>query len=274
MTSFDVVSIRASAPAVQGRGMRSGSRGGPGSKDPTRFTAENVTLTFLITLAYNLKFWEFSGPAWLRTFQAPRFDISANIPEGATQDQFRLMLQNMLIERFKLTVHREAREIQIYELSIAKNGPKLKESAADPPRSTAPSPRRGPAKLGPDGFPELGPGETMALIGNRARRRESNQSMADLVTILSLDMDSPVHDATGLTGKYDIELHWVHQDDMRAPPPPQLQHGGTIHSDPDAPFGPNVFEALKTQLGLKLEQKKGKADVLVVDSLSKIPTEN
>jgi uncharacterized protein (TIGR03435 family) len=166
--------------------------------------------------------------------------------------------------------------VPIYELSTAKNGPKLKESAtAGPPQlAPQPPPRRGPAKLGPDGFPELGPGETMMMIGSRARRRDLNQTMADLATTLSYDLNTPVHDATGLKGRYDIELYWVFQDDMRATPPPQLQHGGTIQSDPDAQFGPVLIEAVKTQLGLKLERKKGKADVLVVDSLSKTPSEN
>lgn len=275
MTSFEVISIRPAMPVAPGRIQRSGTRGGPGSKDPTRYTATNVSLGGMITRAYNLKFWEFSAPDWLKTFQGPKFDISANIPEGATREQFQLMLQNMLIERFRLKVHRETREVQIYELSIAKNGPKLKESAPDPQKPpAAPPPRRGPMKLGSDGFPELGPGENMAVIANRARSRESNQTMADLATTLSYEVNASVHDATGLTGKYDIELYWVYPDELHAAPPPQLQHGGTVENDTNAPLGPNIFEALKTQLGLKLEQKKGPASILVIDSIVKTPTEN
>ena len=79
----------------------------------------------LLTIAYHVPSQMISGPAWLTT---ERYNIDARLPHGATKDDFRLMLQNLLKDRFKLTVHTEKVEMGIYELVIAKGGPKLKES--------------------------------------------------------------------------------------------------------------------------------------------------
>src|SRR5262249_4874450 len=103
MTQFEVASVKPSVPPA-GRGpMRVGGTGGPGSKDPTRIQYENMSVTNLIVLAYDLKRYQYSGPSWL---ESERFDVTAKIPEGATREQFRVMMQNLLAERFKMVVHR------------------------------------------------------------------------------------------------------------------------------------------------------------------------
>ncbi|MGO9255964.1 MAG: TIGR03435 family protein [Bryobacteraceae bacterium] len=78
-----------------------------------------------------------------------RFDITAKIPPGTTKEQFRLMQQNLLAERFKLTVHHEKKESQVYELTVGKNGPKLKESAGPETPLTRPP----KWTIGSDGLP-------------------------------------------------------------------------------------------------------------------------
>jgi uncharacterized protein (TIGR03435 family) len=90
----------------------------------------------------------------------------------------------------------------------------------------------------------------------RARIVFPRRTLEPLVTVLMAQLHHPVIDATGLTGKYDIALFW----DMRDA------------SEPDA--GPTLEAAVQSQLGLKLEQKKGPVDIVVVDHAEKVPSEN
>jgi uncharacterized protein (TIGR03435 family) len=261
---FEVASIRL-APPQNGMFIRTTSTGGPGTPDPGLFNCENCSLSMLVMRAYDLKDYQFSGPDWT---QSTRFDISAKIPAGASKEQFRLMQQNLLAERFKLAFHHEKKEMPAYELVVAKNGPKLKESVeASPPVDGTPEP---PASLPPgppspktdsNGFPILPPGRgplTMVIGNGHATMRSVEESMAQLVGRLSDQVRRPVTDATGLNGKYDFTLNWV----MEGP--------GFSTDDP----GPTIFAALQDQLGLKLESKKGMVDILVVDHIEKTPTEN
>jgi len=117
--SFEVASIK---PHVRppGNGLRRvGSRGGPGSGDPTRYSIENMTPANLVTMAYDIAFYQLSAPDWM---ERDRFDIAARVPEGSTKEQLPLMLQRLLGERFGLKVHFEKREMPAYELVVAKRG--------------------------------------------------------------------------------------------------------------------------------------------------------
>jgi len=254
---FEVASVRI-APPPDGRGMRVSIRGGPGSPDPTLFTCENCGLSGLIMQAFDLQEYQLSGPSWLLAMgmDSARFMVSAKIPAGTTKEQFRLMLQNLLAERFQMTFHRDKKEMTILNLVVAKNGPKFKESkpveAADEDRPGPP----GPPKKDADGFPILpaGKGQRMAIMNGRAAMR-SEESIAQLAQMLANQLHQAVIDATGLSGKYEIGLTWVPGD------------------APDNP-GPTIFAALQEQLGLKLESKKGMVEILVVDHVEKTPTEN
>src|SRR4051794_5475528 len=113
--AFEVATIKASPPPVPGAGMTGGGRGGPGTPDPGRWSCQNLSLSNMITNAHNLKRYEISSPAWL---DEVRFDITAKIPEGTTKEQFLLMRQNLLEERFKLVFHREKKEMAGYELAV------------------------------------------------------------------------------------------------------------------------------------------------------------
>jgi uncharacterized protein (TIGR03435 family) len=103
--------------------------GGPGTSDPGRINFNDAPLAIVIMRAFDIpraKWGErdlILGPAWL---DIERYDIAAKVPEGATSAQLSLMLQNLLAERFKLTLHREMHEAPGYELVVAKGGPKSK----------------------------------------------------------------------------------------------------------------------------------------------------
>ena len=111
--SFEVASIKPAPPPGSGP-MRVGSSGGPGTRDPGRFNCENCSLSNLVTQAYDIRSYQLSAPSWLAT---ERFIILATVPEGATKEQFHVMLQNMLKERFGLTFHREQKEMQMRQWS-------------------------------------------------------------------------------------------------------------------------------------------------------------
>jgi uncharacterized protein (TIGR03435 family) len=169
------------------------------------------------------------------------FDVVANVPPGATRDQVNVMLQNLLVDRFQLKVHRSTRELPIFALVVAGGGPKLKASVDDP---NAPRPRG-------------------TLWSGGLKKYEFNRwTMAAFARTLELDVDRPVIDMTGLDGTYDIRLEFASASPIALAP-----------GAPD-PQAPELFTALTEQLGLRLESRRGPVDVLVVDSALRQPTEN
>jgi uncharacterized protein (TIGR03435 family) len=244
-----------------------------------------------------VKGFQISGPGWL---DSERYDIVAKVPRGATKEQFMGMLQNLLAERFKLTLHREKKDLPMYALVVGKNGPKLKESVDDAaPKASGPAADDALAgaamrklTMGREGFPVLPPGAGRAgtmisLTSGNAHMAANGQSMAGLAEMLSNQLDLPVVDMTGLAGKYDFTLTYAMENGVGlrlpagiAPPPPAGpppgESGGGMPgaSAPDGQSSPNLFAALQEQLGLKLEQRKGPVDLLVVDHLEKVPVEN
>ena len=148
---FEVASIKPSPPGDLDR-MFVGSRGGPGTEDPGLYVCENCGVSLLLKEAFDLKPFQFSAPDWML---ATQFHVSAKIPDGATRQQFRLMLQDLLAERFKLTFHYDKREIQTFELVVAKNGSKMKEHEEQPPA--------------PDEAPQAGPPNQSVSSGNPCR---------------------------------------------------------------------------------------------------------
>jgi len=285
---FEVASIKPSPePGGGGRMMRSGERGGPGSKDPTRYTAQRMTMMDLLTVAYHVKDYQISGPEWLAS---ECFDISARIPEGATKAEFRSMLQNLLAERFGLVVHHETKQMPVYDLVVfAKTGSKLKEHVEEPPppppvkEGETPAPFKMPKlELGSDGFPALpanfggGRGNSMIMMRDRARLWTRGETMPQFAEWASDQLSKPVTDSTGLTGKYDFILSWRNENMGGPMPPPPPGAGGPppLDSTVDAEALPTLLSAVQEQLGLKLEPKKGNVDLVVIDHVEKVPTEN
>jgi uncharacterized protein (TIGR03435 family) len=253
---FEVATIKM-VPAPDGRGYSVSSRGGPGTQDPGLFTCHNWSASDLVSTAFDLARYELSAPDWM---ESARFDMSAKIPEGTTKEQFSRMLQNFLVERFKLTYHREKKEVQGYSLVVIKNGPKFKESVPTPlpEDSDRPATKPSPMKRGEDGYPILPAGRdsTMAVMYGYATQRFGDATMEHLAMHLGFQLHAPVLDATGLKGKYDFSLRWI-MDRMT-----------------EDTGGPNLFRALQEQLGLKLDSTKVPINVLIVDHFEKTPTEN
>jgi uncharacterized protein (TIGR03435 family) len=286
--SFEVAVIRPAEPPGPNRRMMFGMSGGPGSKDPTRVNSESVSMSELLMRAYDVKRYQITGPAWMDT---ERFSISAKVPEGATKEQFLLMLQNLLAERFKMVVHREQKEMPVLELQIAKGGSKMKDTTNAPPPDVpeAPPPGSGPIRMRMDaeGYPVPPPGRTVMMFMNgRGRYQAVQQPIDNLVSMISNQLGKPVIDATGLKGKYDFTLSFAMTLGMApagamiGPPPPPGGGGGggggpePAGGGPDVDSGPALPGALQQQLGLKLESKKGMVDIVVVDRAEKVPTEN
>jgi uncharacterized protein (TIGR03435 family) len=233
---FDVASIKATPPLM----VKHGCSGGPGTSGPGLLTCENLTLFNFLAMAYRIQRYEVFGPDWIH---AESFDLKAKVPPGTDMAQCRLMVQTMLKERFRLTLHHEDRTVPVYELAVLKAGHKLKGPSSDSGNEKGPfSPVR----------PQPGGGLRMHM---------TNQPMAMFVELIAMHLDRPVADATGLKGKYDFDLAWSPRRTMAA-------------SAPSDDSGPDLMLAVQEQLGLKLVQTNGPHNVLVIDHVDKVPTEN
>ncbi len=268
--SFEVASVRASAPYDPTRGQTVSIHGGPGTDDPEMYTIENYYLTSIVAEAYEMPFYRVVAPDWMLS-PTGKFDIRARVPKDATNEQLHAMLRNLLLERFKMKVHIEKKEMALYELSIAKGGVKFRDAVVKKPKpGDDDSPKRsGPLPRDAEGYPILDGGTTMAAAYDHARAQYQNQPMSRLVQLLSGQLRSPVNDLTGLTGKYDFYLQWVYAQNRAG-----SGNGSTPLAGASDPAGPTLEQAVLAQLGLKLEKKKGPVDIVVVDSAEKTPTEN
>src|ERR1051326_4917753 len=160
-------------------------RGRLGNSHPGRLFYPYSTLTALLMTAYGLKSYQVVGPEWLET---DHYEVTAKVPGGATREQVNEMLRNLLAERFKMTVHTEQRETAVYNLVVARGGPKLTKSATD--------------RTGGLGFRLYGARTT--LIGKKMR-------VDGILGTLIREMERPVLDHTGLTDDYDITLDFANQ---------------------------------------------------------------
>jgi len=233
------------------------------------------------------------------------------MPEGASKDQVPEMLQALLAERFKLTIHRESKDHSVYALVVGKGGPKLKESPPDadaspaagadgaPSGPAAPAgggggitvnSGNGPVRVsgniegkgmvvsgGPNGPTKMsmGPGGTMHL-------EAAKMTMAAFAEVLSRFVDRPVVDVTGLKGNYQVAFDLTMEDLKNVARAsgmmvPGMSGGGEPGKAPaDAasdPAGSSIFSTVQ-QLGLKLESRKEPVETIVVDHLEKAPTDN
>ena len=221
--------------------------GGPDTGEPERITFTTISLKNLILAAYRLEPYQIEAPAWL---DSAYFDVVATIPSGATRDEMNLMLQNLLVERFQLKVHRSTKELPVYALVVAKGGPQLKETATNPAAPSAAKGRGTIFSTTPD--------------GPRKRFEFDGMTLAKFADVLSPEVDRPVIDKTGLTAKYDVRLEFAPERNTPFGPTAATAGGST----------PALFTALTEQLGLKLEPGKGPVMLLLVDSALKEPTEN
>ena len=223
------------------------------SIDPGMVALNGDPLKVVLAEAFHLKTDQIVGPSWL---DADCFAIVAKMPEGATKDQVPAMFQALLVERFHLAAHKESRPSPGYALMVDKNGPKFKES--DPSSPLA--------------------GHVRFLAGPGAPGIKGPVSMALLARTVSLGLNCPVEDLTGLKGKYDIDVSWAPDRSME---PPSTSAADDATARPGLPevatpsgAAADIFTAFRDSLGLRLERRKERVEVLVIDHIERVPTEN
>jgi len=275
--TFEVASIKPAAPQAMRR-IQGDWGGGPGTPDPSRIRLTDMTLRMLIMRAYDVQSFQVSGPSWM---DSQHFDVIAKVPHGAAKEDAKMMLQNLLADRFKLKLHKESRQAPIYELVVAKGGIKLKGAAqtAAAPAEGPGGPPPGPPLRDKDGLLRTPHGQLgiQGGVNGRMRMQGDAVTMARLTDILGTAMGRPVVDKTGLTGAYDVTLDFSPEGMGPGPkgPAPGAGGGNPAEAPRDSnDSGPTIFTALQEQLGLKLESRKGPVDLLVVGSVEKTPTEN
>ena len=285
--AFEVASIKPSEPMTPAM-VQSGKLHVGMKVDAKRVDIGNFSLMQLICKAYDVKTYQVVGPSWITALNGQRFDIVANLPEGATKEQVPQMLQALLAERFKLAVHRESKDQSVYAMVLGKAGMaglKIQETEAPPASPEGPGPNPGVTGSSSVSVSQTkggavvsdGAGKqqkmTMAPDGKSMRLEISGATLAELAEGLSPLTDHPVVDMTGLTGKYTMTLDLSMQEMMNAarkagvavPPGPASDDA----SDP----GATIFTAVQA-LGLKLEPRKAPMSQIIIDHAEKMPTEN
>jgi len=257
--AFEVASVKPSNPRAADGGAKGEGGGLPFRVEPERFSSTNRRLYGLIIQAYGVRGCRplgevdcslvVGGPDWIKK---DRFDVQAKMPSGSpiyTTTQFlngeatelQFMLQTLLVDRFHLKVHRESRQLPVYELTIAKQGHKLKKADETETPSLVFRP-----SVQSDGV------RTLQLDAK-------NQSLREVAEMYTRVLGRPVLDRTGLQGKFDFTVEY--------------------DADTDAPgaftelAGPAVFRAFQEQVGLRFISTKGSVEVLVIDH-AEHPTEN
>jgi uncharacterized protein (TIGR03435 family) len=241
---FEVASIKPSDPDAHGSSITTDKVGG--------LSATNIPLRAMITMAYGIRDFQLSGgPGWVGT---ERFDIIAK-PErvpGTVEapdlremtddqrkvrdDRWKARVRSLLADRFGLVVHTETKEQQIYNLIVAKGGPKLTVVTT--------------------------PGDRQGISGNRGRTQGFAATVSMLANNLANAVGRPVVDKTGLTAKYDWVLEWT-------PDAPATGPAGPDANQPVDSPGPTIFTAVQEQLGLKLESAKGPVETIVIDRVDR-----
>jgi uncharacterized protein (TIGR03435 family) len=221
--AFEVASVKLNTSVHDGIGNKFGP-------DSMRWT--NTPLRVLIEAICRLKNYQvLGGPAWI---DSDRWDIDAKAAAPASNTEKLEMMGTLLADRFQLRFHRETRQLPVYRLVVAKGGSTLaqaKEQDANHRWGTTP-----------------GPGSLLM----------TGASMQEFAWWLSSELNQPIVESTGLTGRYDLTLEWA-QDDSQTP---------GADASPDAAKLP-IFGAVEYQLGLKLESTKGPVEVLVIDHVER-----
>jgi uncharacterized protein (TIGR03435 family) len=261
--TFDVVSVREdkSEPAPQN----------PVQNGPTAdgYRLKGLPLIAVIQRAYipsegGLTFRPYQITGLPAAFNSIRYDIDAKVSEAdlpkwidpASQPaMLRAMLQAMLADRFNLALHRETKEVPIYELTVGRKSPKFKPAEAT---ALADIRQKHPNAV------TLRSGTIVATGPNPGQQTLFGVTIQDLGTFLSTLAGRPIHDKTGLTGKYDITY------ELELSPP--AQEGASMAVSPDF-FSSQIFNIVQDQLGLRLRAAKGLVESLVIDHVEK-PSEN
>jgi uncharacterized protein (TIGR03435 family) len=207
------------------------------------------------------------------------FTLNATPPEGTTKADLPIMMQHLLEDRFGLAFHHETRQMEGFELVVAKLGPKLTKSAGptpDKPANNSPSAAMpfGPGIEFKNGVPQFTKDARSGQLysSTTAWWRGRNKTMQSLASDLADRLRVLVMDATGLTGEYDYTLTYTPGEEMYAPGSVPPARGDEAAAPLEHPM---LLDALKEQLGLELRPVKNVSiDVVIIDSANKVPTEN
>jgi uncharacterized protein (TIGR03435 family) len=285
--TFEVASIKP-AGALDPQKIMSGQMKIGKKVDKARVEYSSMSLDALLMDAYEVKSYQLVGPSWISGMTAPRFDIQAKMPEGATEKDIPKMMQALLSERFGLKIHKASKEQSIYALLVVKPGV-LK------PAETIPEAPEDPNQPAFKMSGNMGDGKGITVNAGRNGTTKVNMSpdmktmhmemgkmpMVGLVELLSRMVDRPVVDMTELKGDYQVALDlplsamMAMAGQMGGGTPPGMGGGGdggnkmAEASDP----GTSVFESVQ-KMGLKLEPRRGPLETIVIDHLEKAPTEN
>jgi uncharacterized protein (TIGR03435 family) len=212
-----------------------------------RFMATNVRVDDIVRIAYGVRpFQLVNAPAW---FESERYDIDAKAPGSPSRDDLRLMLRELLVERFALRARVEQRQLPVYEMRIASSDGRLGQQLrkvdldCDPRAFDARRARRGSGPLPPGPRPECG------LTREAGRLTAGGASMTQLADVLSGFLGRIVVDHTGLAGYFEFDVQYI---------------PGQASSD-----DPSFFTALQEQLGLRLQGSRGAVDVLAIESAAR-----
>ena len=228
----------AQAPAFDAVSLKANKTESTGSSSNTHhgvLTGTNINLRNLIMRAYGLLDYQIIGPEWI---VSERFDIAAKPPAGAKDEDFPAMMRTMLQDRFKLQAHKDNRVFPVYGLIAGKNGPKIQPVEDKGGNSTN---------------------------SNRGFFKCDNCRMTGVAGWLSRQMDRPVLDMTELPGVYNLVLNFTPEN---AEP---SRNDGTAEKKETYP---PLLTAIQEQWGLKLDPRKAPLEVLVIDHIERVPTEN
>lgn len=260
---FEVASIRPSGELTQQ------SRGGLTiTQRQARFSL--LSLNDYIGIAFSVKLHQIAGPDWLA---GARFEIAATIPENQPPEQLSAMLKALLEDRFTLRTHWESREFPVYGLEVLPSA-KLEPVNVDAPTEGAFTVSSGPNGAG-GATVDLGQGSSLMLGNNRFEAKKV--TMATLADLLARFVDRPVVDMTKLEGRYDVAFGLTAEDFQAMMIRSAVAAGITLP--------PQALRLLETaslaavpdalqSLGLSLQSRRAPLDVLVVDSIEKLPTDN
>ena len=235
--SFEVASVKMFPDVQFGPNTRSGGR-----------IRRTTTLMGLVLYAYHLQGFQVSG---MPKEPVSWYVIDAKTDPSTTDSQIRLMFQTLLADRFQLTAHRETREVNGYALVAGKNGAKIKPVMPEEKPAAMPDYFKGKPAPAFEGQVFISKeGDLSALTG----RRVSMSQLAE--TPGNYELDTFVLDKTGLPGNYYFGLKFAGKN------------------SPLGADGPDLFAALQEELGLRLEKQKGPVEMLIVDHMETVPTEN
>jgi uncharacterized protein (TIGR03435 family) len=232
--TFEVTSIKPTKPGGRGGGIKAKPAG-------QGYDAQGVPVRLMISVVYRVPIEHVTGgPAWL---DGDLWDVDAKADKQYNLDDLHTMFQNLLADEFRLAFHKEIRDGPVYVLTVDKAGLKMKLNES------------------PQNFEiPIGGGSG----GSFAGKRVPMEYLCYWLGLVLRNDNRPVVDRTGLAGYYDFTLSFL----------PELPPGFDRATLPAELLDrPSIFDALRTELGLRLEAQKGPVEYYVIDRAEK-PAEN